>query len=264
MSRRTPRVAFPPKNTTKESSDGIRVLFLDFDGVINTYRGYRAWEQERSFRKYLATFFQFLRWNKPIKFLKNLCVNYRKYKDPTVVSEFVNSIPGKIGRLYNRLFWKYLSHDDGFDKYSIGWVVKLLQEYPDLRIVISSVWRVNGVKYLRRLLALYGIPPEKILSSTPRVDSYRGKEVKAWLHGLERNPELLHFMEKKQKDDEDFANTPHDYHKKVISFAIVDDDSDLKPFTKRFVQTDGYDGIGHKEYVKLIDILNRPLRSRYE
>lgn len=220
----------------------MKVLFLDFDGVINSYRGYRAARREKPLDYRISRFLYGILYSKPVKWTKKILGEENKY---------VRLFEYK----FRETFWRYLSKDEGFHEYHFEWLKMLLDNHPDLHIVVSSVWRMEGMHHIRRLLSLHGIDPGRVISSTPSIDSYRGKEIQSWLKGFERNPDLRpfwYYQDKKQM----IRNTPHEYHMRVTKFAIVDDDSDMEPFMDHFVQTDGHDGLGHKEYVKLNKILS--------
>lgn len=59
----------------------------------------------------------------------------------------------------------------------------LLQACPDLRVVVSSTWRLGMTVYqLRTMFAVYGIPRAKIIDKTGRDESrLRYKEITTWL-----------------------------------------------------------------------------------
>jgi len=93
----------------------------------------------------------------------------------------------------------------------------------DCSIVLSSAWRVlftphecaNGLD----------LP---IIDKTPSMPDVRGAEIKAWL----------------------------DAHPGVEHYAIVDDNSDmLESQRSHFVQTDGLEGLGYRDFCALRDIL---------
>lgn len=105
---------------------------------------------------------------------------------------------------------------------------RIMEEVEDLDIVISSVWRSNGLDPMRFLLGNTGLRAqirshpteryvfgERIISVTPHLDiGSRGSEIEAW---LERN----------HVDGKD------------ANFVIVDDDTDmLDEQMPRFVRTD--------------------------
>lgn len=224
--------------------DTKKVLFLDIDGVMNTYYGFH--KNKGGKNRTLETIFRDkilykLIYSKLGKWLG------KKLEKTALKRQWTHYV-------YTVWFWKALSRDEGFDPRAFFWLNELLTLHPDLQIVISSIWRMDGIVHLRRLLAKHGVNPGRIISATPRVDSYRGKEIAAWLNGFERNPEL---KQGHHIDDRNslVTNTPHSLHFNVTKFAIVDDDSDMDPYKEFFVQTDGHDGITHRDFLKLDKIL---------
>jgi hypothetical protein len=97
----------------------------------------------------------------------------------------------------------------------------LCKKVPDLKIVISSTWRLGTP--LDKFTEYFGpIIGSRIIGKTPVLDRDRGREIKAW---LDKNPTDI--------------------------WAIVDDDSDMWPVIKGFFQTDSYDGLRWRDYVAL-------------
>jgi hypothetical protein len=78
------------------------------------------------------------------------------------------------------------------------------------RIVISSTWRYKGLAYCENFLIENGYKGPDILDITPltRKES-RGKEIKSWLDNWSKE--------------------------QIESFAILDDDTDMKPFLHRLI-----------------------------
>jgi hypothetical protein len=93
-------------------------------------------------------------------------------------------------------------------------LLEILARIPDLKIVVSSSWRIGrDLPGIRRDLKPAGIPDDRIIGMTPvnrALYRWRGMEIEAY---LKARPE-------------------------IGDFVIVDDDSDMKPFMHRLVQTD--------------------------
>lgn len=97
----------------------------------------------------------------------------------------------------------------------------LCKKVPDLKIVISSTWRLGTS--IDQFKEYFGpIIGERLIGVTPCLDRYRGHEIKAW---LDKNPTDV--------------------------WAIVDDDSDMWPVIKGFFKTDSYDGLKWRDCTAL-------------
>ncbi len=123
--------------------------------------------------------------------------------------------------------------------------IKLLKEIIDAtgaEVVLSSTWRIgwfdrdydvhsrNAEDFtkLEDKLNEYGIT---FISRTPMLASgYRGEEIKSWLGNWSGES--------------------------VESFIIIDDDTDMKPFMDRLVQTSFNKGLQQKNVDKAIRLLN--------
>lgn len=100
---------------------------------------------------------------------------------------------------------------------------------PDLKIVISSSWRMWGLDYMQKLLDKNGIKDaaSKVIDLTGQEQGIRGYQIQCW---LDRNPN-------------------------VIQFAILDDESDMGPLLSRLVKTNGYVGLTSSDADKVVDLL---------
>lgn len=139
----------------------MKVLFLDFDGVLNNYK-------ERNFGE---------------KFSVSSCRN-------------LNSLMKKV---------------------------------PDLKIVISSAWRMHGVEYCKSILESNGVNSDAVIDRTGNEDGPRGYQIKCW---LDRNP-------------------------KVTNFVILDDESDMGELMNKLVKTNGFVGLTSKEVKLALQVLGR-------
>jgi hypothetical protein len=125
------------------------------------------------------------------------------------------------------------SSDGKFDKTCMINLEYLLNKVTDLKIVVSSAWRKNGLDSVRNTLKENGIDPRKVIDITGDEQSedekdHRGYQVECW---LKRNPE-------------------------VKSFAIVDDNTDFVPLKNKLVKTSPHKGLTQANVEKLIEILS--------
>lgn len=140
-----------------------------------------------------------------------------------------------MNKWQNELYgeWKgtlaqYLALD--FDPIALSNLEELLKRVPDLKIVVSSTWRLGrSIDELREIFLPFRTISRAIISKTGRdYDRIRGNEIQEWL----------------------------DKHPEIEKYAIVDDDSDMldsqKPY---FVQTNNYNGLQFTDMLKLAEIL---------
>ncbi len=103
----------------------------------------------------------------------------------------------------------------------------LLQNLPDVKIVVSSFWRWgNDVAGLQEIFKWLGLPAERIISTTPIIHSVaRGVEILKW---LELNPG-------------------------VTQYAVIDDDSDMPGIpAENFFLTDPYLGLDYRRAISVV------------
>jgi len=109
----------------------------------------------------------------------------------------------------------------------------IMEEVPDLKIVISSTWRKGEtVDTLKDLFKWSEVIPQAIIDKTPvQRGDVRGLEIQSWL-------------------------TEHKQHGKVneqiSDFVIVDDDGDMAHLMKHLVQTDGKVGLDFNKAKEII------------
>src|SRR5208283_4739445 len=68
----------------------------------------------------------------------------------------------------------------------------LLEKEPDLKIVISSSWRIWGIDYMEKVFSKNGIKSAcKIIDITGNENGIRGHQIQCW---LDRNPGVTNFV----------------------------------------------------------------------
>lgn len=105
----------------------------------------------------------------------------------------------------------------------------LLKKVPELKIVVSSSWRIHGLSAVKDILKSNGIDVKRVIDITGDEKGIRGNQIKAWL----------------------------DRHKKVSNFAILDDDSDMGELAPRLVKTNGFVGLTESEVNKVVELLDK-------
>lgn len=103
----------------------------------------------------------------------------------------------------------------------------ILEELPDVQVVISSTWRkYKTIHAIQKMFETNHILPDRIVGMTPVLESgYRGDEIHAYL-----------------KD-----------HPEITDFVIIDDDSDMEPYMGRLVRTDSRNGLTFRDAEKVIE-----------
>ena len=83
----------------------------------------------------------------------------------------------------------------------------ILDQCPDVKIVISSTWRVvHKLGWLRKRLKTYGVDGSKVIGKTPQSFSgWRSREISEW---LEDHPEVTEYI---VIDDNSLGGTVHDH-----------------------------------------------------
>lgn len=124
------------------------------------------------------------------------------------------------------------SNDGKFYKPAMINLEYLLNKVPDLRIVVSSAWRHNGLDSVRETLKYNGVDPRRVIDITGDEKStdnrdHRGYQVECW---LKRHPEITHF-------------------------AIVDDRTDFVPLKHKLVKTSSYEGLTQAKVEKILSVL---------
>jgi hypothetical protein len=109
----------------------------------------------------------------------------------------------------------------------------LCRKLPQLKIVISSTWRLGRTtEQLRETLASVGFAyPKQIIGKTARLGGIRGEEIKDWL----------------QQHDPECKN-----------FVILDDDADMGDLLPHLVQTSSYDGFLFSTLIEVLSRLREP------
>lgn len=142
------------------------------------------------------------------------------------------------------------AYDRKYDFFGCNWcptacanLSSLMDSEPDLRLVISSTWRLGcnlgrmrqyflnrGLKW-QHAHHIIGMTPDL---SRPSEDVARGLEIQAW---LDKNAK----------------------RKWVSGFAIVDDDSDMSHLKHKLVQTRMEEGLTMEHVERIREILKEPL-----
>jgi len=121
---------------------------------------------------------------------------------------------------------------DNFSISAIQALSSLLAREPDLKIVISSAWRIWGALYMKKVFIKNGLDETRIIDCTGQENGKRGYQIQCW---LDRNPG-------------------------VTSMVILDDESDMDPLMHKLVKTSMFVGLTSKEVDLAVDMLKKPLK----
>jgi hypothetical protein len=133
-------------------------------------------------------------------------------------------------------------------------LVNKLCEATGAYIVVSSSWRVGStLAQVRIMLETLGVNPKYILGKTDTMNGHRGGQIARFKSAIS-SPDGLKWLKKCELVDEDLVLAEKVY---VESYAIVDDDSDMREDQKPyFVNTTFMDGLTCALAVELGKILS--------
>lgn len=125
-----------------------------------------------------------------------------------------------------------------FDPIACSNLEYILEECPDVQVVVSSTWRKgHTLAALQEMLKVHQILPQRMIGTTPvSKEGYRGKEIQAYLKE----------------------------HPEVTEFVILDDDSDMEPYMDRLVKTDGRNGLTFTDAEKVIEMFGGSAKDEAE
>lgn len=114
-----------------------------------------------------------------------------------------------------------------FDPRCVKCLQIILNECPDVKIVLSSTWKHMGLKKVREMWKSRDLPGD-VIDITPNFDDIRGREIAEWIS-----------------------------QNNVERYVIIDDDSDMLPYQMDFfVHTGSIYGLNLDDSKKAIKILN--------
>lgn len=109
----------------------------------------------------------------------------------------------------------------------------LLKKEPELKIVVSSAWRMWGLTYLRKVLGNNGVDASKVIDITGDEQGNRGHQIQCW---LDRNPG-------------------------VTGMVILDDESDMGSLVNKLVKTNSFVGLTSTEVDHAVEVLKKPMNK---
>jgi len=181
----------------------MRVIFLDIDGVLNSHQSAYMRDNLR----------------------KNLD-NSKGKKLPKNLEEVVN---GFLGLYY---------HDGGdMCPLAISNLEYILLEHTDVKIVISSSWRLGeDMREIKKWFKFSRLIPERIIDTTPVLkNAPRGDEIRRWLL---------------------------DHWRSCRDFVVLDDDTDMDAVEDNFIHVDNHIGLDWKTTYKVINHFNRSKNAK--
>ncbi len=171
----------------------MKIIFLDFDGVLNS-------RQE-------VYYHARIRQNRPVlNFLRTLI-----YKPVDRAMKFIEGWKRfdnlRRGWIYFYLY--YLTDHANFCPIATSNIQNILDKDDDVRIVVSSVWRSWGIPYLKKILKNNGIDPTKLVGTTGYEEGQRGLQCMAWLDRNRASMGITHCVA--IDDDGDFDDMLHNF-----------------------------------------------------
>lgn len=132
----------------------------------------------------------------------------------------------------------------GIDRSAVVRLNRLLKE-ADASVVVSSTWRHNrGRVQLQAVLDEHGFTGH-VLGRTPR-----------WLR---RAPGGLYAAEERGNEIQAWLDAAPDYDIDVVSFVILDDDSDMAHLADRLIKTSFDDGLLDSHVDRAVTMLRAPM-----
>lgn len=224
----------------------IKLLFLDFDGVLNSKQEV-IWMWHRK---------ELLRWK--VYFFVTGWI-YKLIFTPLRPLQRMSG--GALGyRFYHAIFkWWLLRIDDSCDfcPISCSNVQYVLDHDPDVRIVISSTWRSWGFEFCKKILKKNGIDPAKVIGRTGGWEdggNQRGDQIKGW---LDRHEAYLNGVPK-QGPWSGVDEAPRELIRitnGALTYAVVDDDSDMDAVRDHFVKTSSQTGFSMFDAYAVLRVL---------
>lgn len=136
---------------------------------------------------------------------------------------------GVLNSIQQTVVLKRESYDaSGINRISLG-LVRWVCEMTDAKIVISSTWRSQGLDWIVGVVEANGWRNPPIIGCTPRLNGFRGDEVKEYLQ---------------------HSGT----HNTLESYVAIDDDSDFHP-DQPLIKVDPVVGFTLYNAIDTIDIL---------
>lgn len=217
----------------------LKVLFLDIDGVLNS----RQYDQETTYRRQAQ-------W-KLVGFLRNLALTLNVKVHRQLVPWLKDhGMTQAAGWAESRSFY-YLTDLCQLDPTPCASLRMIMDQVPDLQVVISSDWRRWGDFLWKKALGKHGIDLSRIISVTPNHGEYGdGERVPI---RLSSEPQRGHYIQA-------WLNKHH----RVKTFVILDDRSDMYDLSYRLVQTNDSDGLLRSEAFKAVAMLKMPPQKKEE
>lgn len=108
----------------------------------------------------------------------------------------------------------------------------LLEKEPELKVVVSSAWRIGGLEYVKTVLQKNKIDSKRVIDITGNEKGQRGHQIQCWL----------------------------DKHPEVTNIVIIDDESDMGDLLTKLVKTNSFVGLTTKHVEQAVEVLKKPLK----
>ena len=212
----------------------MKILFLDFDGVLNS-KQQAIWHRRRPGARE--------RFGRPLARLVGYAIDFL----------FKFQVFPRLRARWTEFYLLHLTDHCSFCPIACSNVQYILDEVPDAYIVVSSVWRSWGLKNLRKILARNGIDPTRVVGRTGAWEDggdQRGDQIKAW---LDRHEQVVTWCQWRAGPWYGIDEAPFEV---VQAFAVLDDDSDMVAVRANFVKTDYHLGCTVRDAERVIELLD--------
>lgn len=214
----------------------MRIIFLDFDGVLNSQQ-----EVVMKLRRDKTLYWRIRRKIADMFYWGS----YRKCKDGSLKVSPVYD--WRLFRALRAFSLTYISHHCEFCPIACSNVQYILDKNPDVQIVVSSVWRHDGLKKVRKILARNGIDPKRVIGVTP---DGAGLDAEGELGNGRRGCQIQEWLTTRNHARK-LANL-----EPITDFVIIDDDADMEHLMHRLVQTDPNEGFMWRHVNEALKILD--------
>lgn len=132
---------------------------------------------------------------------------------------------------------KYIIDYSEFCPIACSNVQYILDKDPEVMIVVSSVWRHDGVKRLREIFKRNKIDPERLIDVTPYGHEDAQGNTLDIVKDKDRDKESGYRLIGRGTQIQKWLN--HWEGEPITHFVIIDDDSDMCHLMDKLVKTDG-------------------------
>jgi hypothetical protein len=207
----------------------VKILFLDFDGVLNSHQEVIYHHRYPILRQRVGRVIA--------RFLEKTIL-------PLI---YLTPLKQRVRSWWTNFYLFHLTDHCCFCPIACSNVQYVLDTDPDVRIVVSSVWRSWGTRWIKRILARNGIDPAKVIGRTGDWEGVPPAEELG--RKAERGDQIKVWLQYHQAKVDGWTVDPSWYGRDegpvepVTDFVVLDDDSDMTAVRENFVKVSGQTGV---------------------